>query len=199
MGKWLTGMYCIEPIFRHDWLFDMNRTTKEDNVDIAEKAKIDRPSFLSRALAFFNIDNFWWTPYWQTSGARLWRFSGKLFQETLWVTADFWKIFLDLSIRDHFIISVRNLGMTGSDLIVAQILVNNFLVIDLNITRADHVEDTSQVIFCSFSAFCLDRNDWIKLEMEKSIDFEETRYIKKLTRSLFYVKWRCKWPSFWAV
>ena len=68
MVKWLTGMYCIEPIFRHDWLFDMNRTTKEDKVDIAEKAKIDRPSFLSRALAFFNIDHFWWTPYRQTSG-----------------------------------------------------------------------------------------------------------------------------------
>ena len=183
MGKWLTGMNCIEPIFRHDWLFDMNRTTKEDNVDIAEKAKIDRPSFLSRALAFFNIDNFWWTPYWQTSVARLRRFSGNFSRKPF----EWPPVF----------ISVRNSGMTGSDCIVALILVNNFLVIDLNITRTDHVEDTSQVIFCSFSAFCLDWNDWIKLEMEKSIDFEETRYIKKLTRSLFYVKWRCKWPSFW--
>ena len=183
MGKWLTGMNCIEPIFRHDWLFDMNRTTKEDNVDIAEKAKIDRPSFLSRALAFFNIDNFWWTPYWQTSVTRLRRFSGNFSRKPF----EWPPVF----------ISVRNSGMTGSDCIVALILVNNFLVIDLNITRTDHVKDTSQVIFCSFSAFYLDRNDWIKLEMEKSIDFEETRYIKKLTRSLFYVKWRCKWPSFW--
>ena len=81
MVKWLTGMYCIEPIFRHDWLFDMNRTTKEDKVDIAEKAKIDRPSFLSRALAFFNIDNFWWTPYWQTSWVQSRRFSGKFFRK----------------------------------------------------------------------------------------------------------------------
>jgi len=39
----------------------MNRTTKEDNVEIAEKAKSERPSFLSRALAFFNINNFWFT------------------------------------------------------------------------------------------------------------------------------------------
>ena len=61
MTVWLTGMYCKEPIFRHDWLFDMNRTTKEDNVEIAEKAKIDRPSFLSLALAFSFIDNFWFT------------------------------------------------------------------------------------------------------------------------------------------
>ena len=61
MTVWLTGMYCKEPIFRHDWLFDMNRTTKEDNVEIAEKAKIDRPSFLSRALAFSFIDNFWFS------------------------------------------------------------------------------------------------------------------------------------------
>ena len=30
----------------------MNKTTKEDNVEIAEKAKIDRPSFFSRALDF---------------------------------------------------------------------------------------------------------------------------------------------------
>ena len=30
----------------------MNKTTKEDNVEIAENAKIDRPSFLSLALAF---------------------------------------------------------------------------------------------------------------------------------------------------
>ena len=56
----------------------MNRTTKEDNVEIAEKAKSERPSFLSRALAFLNIDDFWCTligkrpgaPYWQMSSDR---------------------------------------------------------------------------------------------------------------------------------
>ena len=45
-------MYRKDPMFRHDWLLDMNKTTKEDNVEIAEKAKIDRPSFFSRALDF---------------------------------------------------------------------------------------------------------------------------------------------------
>ena len=47
----------------------MNRTTKEDNVEIAEKAKSERPSFLSRALAFLNIDNFWFTLIGKRPGA----------------------------------------------------------------------------------------------------------------------------------